>query len=254
MARPKSCRRISSYPDHWVFKADNLDDEPLEILLSIDEFECIRLIDREGLTQEECAKAMGVSRPTVTDIYTESRKKLAQMLVDVRQLRISGGSYQIGNMKDLPEVPKKGEKQMRIAITYENGNIFQHFGRTENFKLYDVEDDEIKKEQVIDAKGLSHGALAGLLKSLEVDALICGGIGEGARAALREAGIKLYPGVTGLANEAVQDLIDDKLEYDTSISCGHHGHGHHGRSGGRGCGSHRHGQRGRNLGRGCLDT
>jgi len=118
MARPKSCRRISSYPDHWVFKADNLDDEPLEILLSIDEFECIRLIDREGLTQEECAKAMGVSRPTVTAIYTEARKKLALLLVDGRPLRISGGSYQIGNMKDLPEVPKKGEKQMTNLQLY----------------------------------------------------------------------------------------------------------------------------------------
>ena len=70
---------------------------------------------------------------------------------------------------------------MRIAVTYENGEIFQHFGHTEQFKIYDVEDGKIISSEVVDAGGSGHGALAGVLSALKVDALICGGIGGGAQ-------------------------------------------------------------------------
>ena len=86
---------------------------------------------------------------------------------------------------------------MKIAVTYENGQIFQHFGHTEQFKVYEIEDNTIISFKVIDTNGQGHGALAGLLKTLGADVLICGGIGGGAQMALADAGIKLYGGVSG---------------------------------------------------------
>ena len=96
---------------------------------------------------------------------------------------------------------------MRIAVTFENGQIFQHFGHTEQFKIYDVEDGKVVSSQVAGTDGQGHGALAGVLKALGADVLICGGIGGGARAALDAGGIKLYGGVSGSADEAVEAFI-----------------------------------------------
>ncbi len=70
---------------------------------------------------------------------------------------------------------------MKIAVTYENGLIFQHFGHTEQFKIYDIDDEKIISSEVIDTNGQGHGALAGVLGGAKVDALICGGIGMGVR-------------------------------------------------------------------------
>jgi len=66
---------------------------------------------------------------------------------------------------------------MKLAVTFENGNIFQHFGHTENFKIYDIENGVIKESRVVNSNGAGHGALAGFLKNEGVDVLICGGIG-----------------------------------------------------------------------------
>ena len=113
---------------------------------------------------------------------------------------------------------------MKIAVTYENGLIFQHFGHTEQFKIYDIEDGKIISSEVIDTNGQGHGALAGVLGGAKVDALICGGIGMGAQMALAEAGIKIYGGVQGDADEAAQALAEGRLEYDPDAKCDHHGH------------------------------
>lgn len=116
---------------------------------------------------------------------------------------------------------------MRIAVTYENGEVFQHFGHTEQFKFYDVEGKEIVEEQVADTMGSGHGALAGFLAENGVDLLICGGIGGGAQMALSEAGIQLCGGVTGKADDAVAAWIAGSLAYDPDVRCDHHGEGHH---------------------------
>ena len=92
---------------------------------------------------------------------------------------------------------------MKIAVTYENGNVFQHFGKTESFKVYEVEDNQVVSSEIISSGGAGHEALAGLLANQDVDVLICGGIGEGARAALAEAGVELCSGVQGDVDEAV---------------------------------------------------
>lgn len=115
---------------------------------------------------------------------------------------------------------------MRIAVTYENGEVFQHFGHTAQFKLYDVEDGKVVASQVADTNGSGHGALAGFLQALKADVLICGGIGGGAKAALDEAGIKLYGGVSGNADQAVDALLAGALSFDPEVRCSHHDHEH----------------------------
>lgn len=129
---------------------------------------------------------------------------------------------------------------MRIAIPYENGQIFQHFGHTKQFKIYDIVDDKVNAAVVMDTLGSGHGALAGMLKSMHVDTLICGGIGGGAQAALAEAGIRLYGGVSGSADEAVAALLNGNLAYDPEAKCDHHDHQHgEGHTcGDHGCGGH----------------
>jgi len=130
---------------------------------------------------------------------------------------------------------------MKIAVTYKNGQIFGHFGHTEQFKIYTEEDGKITDSQVIDTNGSGHGALAGLLASLGVDALICGGIGGGAQMALAEAGIKLYGGVSGDADKAVEALLGGTLGFDPNVKCDHHGHHGEGHScGDHGCGHNCH--------------
>ena len=129
---------------------------------------------------------------------------------------------------------------MRIAVTYENGQIFQHFGHTQQFKVYDVsESGVITGSEVVDTMGSGHGALAGVLQVLKADILICGGIGGGAQMALAQAGIRLFGGCSGDADAAVQALIDGTLLYNPCVRCGHHDHHGEGHScGDHGCGSH----------------
>lgn len=123
---------------------------------------------------------------------------------------------------------------MKIAVTYENGQIYQHFGHTAQFKLYEVQDGKVTAAEVVDTGDSGHGALAGFLLRHGVDTLICGGIGGGAQAALANAGIRLYGGVTGSADEAVQALLTGTLGYDPEVHCNHHDH----QTGEHSCGNH----------------
>ncbi len=250
MARPTKNRRICEKPISCKFISENSNGE--EVSLSLDEYEVIRLVDLEKLSHAECAKQMDISRTTVTEIYESARNKIADCLVNAKSLVISGGNYRLcdGNgahychkkcdkrMYADTKVPPKGEKIMRIAVTYENGEIFQHFGHTENFKIYDVEDNKIINTEVINSDGSGHGALAGLLENLKVDVLICGGIGGGAQMALADAGIRLFGGVSGNADEALAAFLYDKLEFNPDVKCNHHDHEHSGTHtcGARGCG------------------
>ena len=123
---------------------------------------------------------------------------------------------------------------MRIAVTYENGQIYQHFGHTQEIKVYDVEAGKIVAAEVVGTNGKGHGALAGVLNTLNADVLICGGIGGGAQMALAAANIKLYGGVSGDADAAVEALLSGELDYNPNVKCDHHDH--HGE--GHSCGSH----------------
>ena len=130
---------------------------------------------------------------------------------------------------------------MKIAVTYENGQIFQHFGHTDQFKVYTVEGGEIISSEVVDTYGQGHGALAGLLKVIGADFLICGGIGGGAQMALAEEGIKVYGGVSGSCDAAVEAFLANNLSYNSNVKCEHHDHEHGNgahRCGDHGCGTH----------------
>ena len=128
---------------------------------------------------------------------------------------------------------------MKIAVTYENGEIFQHFGLTAEFKIYEVADGKGVNAEVVDTNGSGHGALAGFLVQHGVDTLICGGIGGGAQNALAQAGIRLFGGVSGSADDAVNALLAGNLGYDPDVHCNHHDHHEEGHScGDHGCGSH----------------
>ena len=129
---------------------------------------------------------------------------------------------------------------MKIAVTYENGEIFGHFGHTKQFKVYETENGKILSSKVIDTNGSGHGALAGMLSALNIYVLICGGIGGGAQMALAQAGIKLFGGVQGDSDKAVEAFLANTLEYDPEAKCDHHDHEHgEGHTcGDHGCGSH----------------
>ena len=124
---------------------------------------------------------------------------------------------------------------MKIAVTYENGEIFQHFGHTEQFKVYDVEDGKVVSSEIIGSNGSGHGALASFLAEKAIDVVICGGIGGGAQAALEESGIELCAGASGDTDEAVVAYLRGEL-ISTGANCDHHGEGHS--CGDHGCGGH----------------
>ncbi|HIV40985.1 MAG TPA: FKBP-type peptidyl-prolyl cis-trans isomerase [Candidatus Mediterraneibacter guildfordensis] len=154
---------------------------------------------------------------------------------------------------------------MKIAVTYDNGNVFQHFGRTEQFKFYEVKDNKVVSSEVIGSNGTGHGALAGLLAGQDVDVLICGGIGGGAQAALAEAGVELCAGAEGNTDEAVEAYLRGELvstgancdhHHEEGHDCGGHDEGHScgggcGSSCGGGCGSSRPAFEGKNVGKTC---
>lgn len=263
MPRPPRCRRICGEPQVDIFSpAGSADAVP--VLLTLDEYETIRLVDLEQLTHEQCAAQMDISRSTVQEIYESARRKIAACLVYGKPLHITGGNYRIcggqehsqcgrcakahdNNENSQNLYPQKGEQIMKIAVSYENGKIFQHFGHTEQFKIYEITDGKIVREEVVNTNGSGHGALAGFLMQSGVDTLICGGIGGGAQKALAEAGIKLYGGVSGEADTAVNALIGGVLAYNPNVRCDHHDH-EHGEGGhtcgDHGCGHHDHGHHG----------
>lgn len=122
---------------------------------------------------------------------------------------------------------------MKAAIPYRDGEVFGHFGRTETFKLYNIEDGKVASSVLMDTGGEGHGALAGLLKQQGVSILICGGIGQGAIDALSAAGIEVYPGETGPCDGLAKALAEGTLEKKDTVACAHHHHAagegcHHG--------------------------
>ena len=244
--------------------------------VTLDEYEVIRLVDLEKKTHEQCAAQMDISRTTVTEIYETAREKIARCIVLGQRLVIAGGNYRLCEgrehtrcgkcccrkeskqtpltsldlSQELPaadrfnsSLPKsnlqnEGDIIMKIAVTYENGEIFQHFGHTETFKIYDIADGKVVSAEVVDTNGSGHGALAGFLVAHGVDTLICGGIGGGAQNALAQAGIRLFGGVSGNADEAVNALLAGNLGYNPNVHCDHHDHEAGHSCGDHGCGSH----------------
>ena len=249
MARPCRWRRICTEPEFDRFVPEGI-PSPGSITLTVDEYEAVRLIDLMKCTHEQCAAQMDISRTTVTEIYESARTKIADSLIGGKTLVIAGGRYRLcdgtgplcchrcrRNAAQSPQqITEKGEHIMRIAVTYANGQIFQHFGHTEQFKIYEIDGDRIVASEVVDTNGSGHGALAGFLMQHGVNTLICGGIGGGAQQALAQAGIRLIGGVSGDADAPVHAMLAGNLGYNPNVRCDHHDHEHG--EGGHTCGDH----------------
>lgn len=264
MGRSAKARRVCNMPLYVRFEPQP-NEAKAPVQMDVEDFECIRLMDYLGMTQEECAEQMGVARTTVQAIYMRARRRLAGALVEGRPLQITGGNFELCSQLAQPchgncymmgsristVLPtdsstdldlKKGRISMQMAIPYDNGQIFQHFGRSEQFKLYEVTDGAIKASRILENNGAGHGALVTLLQQEHVDVLICGGLGAGAQNALKEAGIRFYGGVQGEADKAAADFVAGRLAYDPAVHCEHHGAGeahgncgHHGAGEAHGC-------------------
>lgn len=243
MPRPSRTRRIFECPQYLEFAP--VDDASHDIVtLTMDEYEVIYLVDYEHQTHVECAKCMDISRTTVTEIYERARFKIADSIVNGKRILIAGGNYRISDVEESacykskrfnPHanelIEEKAEDTMRIAVTIaKDGSIFQHFGRSEEFKIYDIKEKRIVNSLVISTNGVSHGALVGFLMEAHVDVLICGGLGRGARVALNESGVELYPGIKGNVDDVIQLYLHDaltkgqgeckeSLEHDHKCSC-----------------------------------
>ena len=267
MPRPPRCRRICDAPQVDTFCPQG-HEEAAPILLTLDEYEVIRLVDLEQRTHQQCAAQMDISRSTVQEIYESARRKIAACLVYGRKLVITGGSYRICGGQEQARCTQccrtkseethsnmqqhKGEANMKIAVTYENGQIFQHFGHTEQFKIYEIDGDRIVASEVVDTNGSGHGALAGFLMQHGVNTLICGGIGGGAINALTQAGITVYAGAQGSCDACVEALIAGTLAQNGEATCDCHGHDHeHIHEHGESCGCHGHHDHDGHEGCGC---
>ena len=280
MPRPCRCRRVCSEPLVDVFGPASEPDTggvPPVVLL-VEEYEALRIMDYEGRTHEQCAAQMRVSRTTVTEIYERARHKVADALVNGRTLVIRGGNYEVCEGACAHECAGRcrwkygelasalenllGDEIMRIAIPVKNENIYQHFGMASTFKVYDIEEKRVVNTFFIESAGTGHGAKVGPLVDNQVDCVICGGIGEGAVGQLSGAGIFLIAGVSGDADEAVEAALSHSLKSDLAAAaaksrhqyrhqhgrggegCGCGGHGGHGGHGEGGCGGHGHGEGG----------
>ena len=191
MPRPPRCRRICGVPQVDTFYPNECENtEP--ILLTLDEYEVIRLVDLEQQTHEQCAAQMDISRSTVQEIYEGARRKIAACLVHGKPLHITGGNYRICGGQEAAHCGRccrmqranteksnkncKGDSIMKIAVTYENGQIFQHFGHTEQFKLYEVADGKIVHAEMLTptAAVTAHWQVP---NAARCGHLVCGGIG-----------------------------------------------------------------------------
>ena len=249
MPRHQRCRRICGFPVCKSFTPENC-EAVNTVTLTLDEYEVARLVDYEKQTHEQCAAQMDISRTTVTEIYETARYKIADSIVNGKRLLISGGNYRLCDGTDTGCCKKRCERRQEcrahcawpeeekrmnmkvVAVSYENGEVFQHFGHTEQFKISEIENGTVVNSGVVSAIGSGHGALAEYLKDYHVDTLLCGGIGGGAQTALAQAGIELFGGIKGNADEAVNAWIAGSLMYDPEIHCDHHDHEGHG------CGEH----------------
>lgn len=247
--RREKLRRVGIIPEYRGFTPDGLASGDA-INMTVDELEVLRLCDLGGLSQEEVAEHMGIARATVAAICSRAHRKVANALVNGRAIVIEGGNIAYSPITTTTAAwPAKEVDTMRVATTYDNGNVFMHFGRSEQFKIYDIQDGKVLNEQVVGTDGTGHGALAGLLANGGVDTLICGGIGGGAINALTQAGITVYAGAQGSCDACVEALIAGTLAQTGKATCDCHGHdhehgescgchGHHDHEGHEGCGCH----------------
>jgi predicted DNA-binding protein (UPF0251 family)/predicted Fe-Mo cluster-binding NifX family protein len=221
VSRPKKKKLISEEPIYRCFGCRGRCEAP-KIEMSLEEYETIALLDGEGLSQEEAAFRMGVSRTTITALYASARQKIADFLIHGKRLSLAGGCYEVAakeSEQGIDTYKKEGNKTMRIAVSYDNEEVFQHFGQSPSFKIYDIQSKKVAAAKVEATGGVSHRDLIPWLQERKVEVLICGGIGGMAIDLLAEAGIACYAGVTGSADLAVRQFLADSLVSVSAPTC-----------------------------------
>jgi predicted Fe-Mo cluster-binding NifX family protein len=114
---------------------------------------------------------------------------------------------------------------MKIAVPTENEEVFQHFGQSRMFTVYETENGKVTTKELLDSSRSGHSALAGLLNLSAVNVVICGGIGGGARDMLKARGIQVVAGIEGRTDDAVKAYLNGELT-DAGSTCNHHEHEH----------------------------
>ena len=232
MARSIQNKVIRSKPNFTSLTPSN-DYIESAVTISLEEWETIRLVDYNDLSQQEASYSMKVSRQTVQALLQSARKKVARSLVEAIPLNIKGGNF-------IESTEKERKNSMKIAATFSNEEIFQHFGRTPFFAIYNIENGKIENKEIIKTPEEGHGALVGFLVENGIETLICGGIGGGAVNALQQSGVDLYAGASGNADLQVISFISGQLPHNEFSNCNHHDHDH-GEEGCHGHGHHSHG-------------
>ena len=237
MPRPRKCRRVCAMPDNLGFMPVRAGDRPEAVILNVDEFETLRLIDREGLNQEQCGAYMGVARTTVQQIYTSARKKLADALVEARPLRIEGGHYQLcGSDGPCAECHscwrnlsgrerKKEEASMKIAVPLDENqvDVCPVLARAPYFLLQENDKREIRENPASQAQGGAGLKAAQFLVDNEVDVILTPRCGQNSADVFEAAQMQIYKTQPGTAEENLQAFQQDKLERLTHFHAGFQG-------------------------------
>lgn len=108
---------------------------------------------------------------------------------------------------------------MKIAVSYKDGEVFQHFGHSEQFKIYETDHNQILDSEIIEIEGHGHTVVCNALKEKGVNIVLCGGIGQGAKSLLSQYGIHSFGGVSGNCDEVVYQYLTGKLEFTTAVTC-----------------------------------
>ena len=254
MARPRKFRNICDFPDNDRFGPLNIRErEENIIIMPLDQYETIRLIDLEGLTQEECSVQMNIARTTVQRIYSDARRNLAESLVNGKVLKIEGGDYKLCNGKGrfcgrgnchrdgqgnrgrqnrTFFKNREGERKiMKISMPVNENTmkteIADSFGRAAYFLIYNL---ETKETDFVENKASSSPGGAGIIAAQtlvdsQADVLISPRCGQNAADVLEAADIQIYKSVEGSAEDNIKAFEDEKLELLEDIHSGFHKHG-----------------------------
>ncbi len=238
MPRPIKCRKVCRMPDNLKFLPQNPGENQEAVILNVDEFETIRLIDREGLSQEQCGQVMGVARATVQQIYTAARKKVADALVDGRTLQIEGGQYRLcgkngshcgcqGCWKHLASRDKKEDASMKIAIPLDENkqDVCVSFGRAPYILFSQDGSQEILENPAAQAQGGAGLKAAQFLVDNGADVLITVRCGQNAADVFTAAEIKIFKAQGTSAMENITAFEEKKLEPLTHFHAGFQGIG-----------------------------
>lgn len=222
MARPRKFRKVCHFPRTLTFLpiGEQVSDE--SVVLSVDEYETLRLIDKEGKSQEECSTSMKVARTTVQSIYTMARKKVADAIIDGRPLVIAGGDYDLcnGRVEYCPRkecfkkklhshYQKKKDEYFRFAIPEREGKVAENFQEAEKFMLIDFLKNQQEETQYVGIEEKKRASLSDFMHILEVDYVLCDSIDEASVQALKEVDIWYCTGVKQDIKEKIQAVLSE---------------------------------------------